>query len=91
MALLDLLPLVWLLALVLALALLRRGERRIPARVLPAASGALAAHLRGQPPRVQSAVFLAAWLLCAIVWTIAARILRRRNALAKGPCPSGNP
>ena len=81
--LLDFLPLLWLLALILALALLRRGARALPARVLPAAALALAGSLSGLPPRRQSLLFLALWLFAAVV-TAAAQVLRRRRTARRG-------
>lgn len=80
-ALLDLMPVLWGMCTLVSLLLLHFRSMGAPARTLPAVSAALIAYGMGHPPRVQTAVFLAVFAVCAGVWAILCRIgeWRRRR------------
>lgn len=80
-ALLDLMPVLWGMCTLVSLLLLHFRSMGATARTLPAVSAALIAYGMGHPPRVQTAVFLAVFAVCAGVWAILCRIgeWRRRR------------
>ena len=82
-AMLDLMPLIWILSVILSAALFLYGERAAPARTVPAAAAALVLYFCGQPPRMQTAVFLAMYALSAAVYALLVRLSRRAGKKSK--------
>ena len=76
-AMLDLMPLLWILSVLLSGALALYGEHAAPARTVPAAAAALILYGYGFPPRLQTAVFLAIYAFAAAVYAILIRLSRR--------------
>ena len=92
-AMLDLMPILWAMCAVAALLLLFCRSYAAPARTLPAVAAALIAYGMEYPPRVQTGIFLAVFVICAGVWAILCRIghWRRRRMEANSTAPLNEP
>ena len=83
---LELMPLWGGLCAAAALLLLFCRSYAAPARTLPAVAAALIAYGMEYPPRVQTGIFLAVFVICAGVWAILCRIgAYRRRRMANIP------
>lgn len=76
-AMLDLMPLLWAVSILLCAALFFYGDRAAPARTVPAAAAALLLYFLGHPPRLQTAVFSAVYILSAAVYAVVCRLTGR--------------
>lgn len=92
-AMLDLMPILWAMCAAAALLLLFCRSYAAPARTLPAVAAALIAYGMEYPPRVQTGIFLAVFVICAGVWAILCRIghWRRRRMEANSTAPLNEP
>ena len=92
-AMLDLMPILWAMCAAAALLLLFFRSYAAPARTLPAVAAALIAYGMEYPPRVQTGIFLAVFVICAGVWAILCRIghWRRRRMEANSTAPLNEP
>lgn len=90
-AAIDLMPLLWILSAILAVALFFYGDRAAVVRTVPAACAAIILHGMRFPPRLQVVAFLILYVLCAAVYAVLIRLRRRTENAETAEKPSSVP